>query len=219
MSPETPIEKQFTIIVEAKNVKFLRQNLERLQLEYGSLYDGAGRGYAFAEFVKAALGFYEYRGSAHHESSPSTQVVRQVQSERVAAPQLGDADSDWMVFTWFDEEQPKPSTQVLEVVVTARAYQGVISIFRQLRGSDTGTKAGLSVLDTNYHPPTQALGKFIAGSPWKSAKVVQWDDEMLSETTPVMHFHMTQFCYNNVTNAIGHLRVGTFTPHKRKPAG
>jgi hypothetical protein len=109
-----------------------------------------------------------------------------------------------MLFVWFDEEQPQAGSQVLEVVVTARAYEGVLSILREVRGSNTAVKSGFSVLDTNYHPPTFQLGKWLTEqtSPESVTSVFYWEDEVLGETTPVMDFYMTRRAYESVITAV-----------------
>lgn len=79
----------------------------------------------------------------------------------IAAGATDEAAVQSVIFVWFDEEQPKPGTQVIEVVVTARAYEGVLSILREVRGANTAVRYGSSVLETNYHPPTFQLGTWI----------------------------------------------------------
>lgn len=109
-----------------------------------------------------------------------------------------------VIFVWFDEEQPRPGTQVIEVVVTARAYEGVLSILREVRGTDTTVRSGFSVLETNYHPPTFQLGMWIGrqSSPETLTSVFLWEDEILGETTPVMDFYMTPRAYESVVSAV-----------------
>jgi hypothetical protein len=109
-----------------------------------------------------------------------------------------------MLFVWFDEEQPHPGCQVLEVVVTARAYEGVLSILREVRGTNTAVKSGFSVLETNYHPPTFQLGTWLTeqASPERITSVFYWEDEVLGETTPVMDFYMTRRAYESVITAV-----------------
>ena len=109
-----------------------------------------------------------------------------------------------ILFVWFDEEQPKPGSQVLEVVVTARAYEGVLSVLREVRGANTAVKSGFSVLETNYHPPTFQLGTWLTQqpSPERVTSVFYWEDEILSDTTPVMDFYMTRRAYESVIAAV-----------------
>jgi hypothetical protein len=115
------------------------------------------------------------------------------------------------VFVWFDEEQPRPGTQVIEIVVTARAYEGVLSILREVRGADTSVRSGFSVLETNYHPPTFQLGAWIGrqSSPERLTSVFYWEDEVLGETTPVMDFYMTPHAYESVVSSVQHYFVQT----------
>jgi cell division protein FtsL len=105
-----------------------------------------------------------------------------------------------ILFIWFDEEQPKSGSQVIEVCVTARAYEGVLSILREVRGKNTAVKSGSSVLDTNYHPPSFQLGTWISQqpSPEKLTSVFYWNDEVLGDTTPAMDFYMTRRAYENI---------------------
>lgn len=41
------------------------------------------------------------------------------------------------IMFWFDEDPPVAGQRVLQVVVTARAYEGVLNVLRQARGSNT----------------------------------------------------------------------------------
>lgn len=108
------------------------------------------------------------------------------------------------VFFWYDEEPARPGQEVLQIVVTARAYDGVLDILRQVRGSNTEVKGGVNILETNYHPPTFRLGEWIAKHPDPNqiGSVFYWDDEVLGETTPVMSFYMTKHAYRSVINAV-----------------
>jgi hypothetical protein len=105
-----------------------------------------------------------------------------------------------VLFVWFDEEPPQPGAQVIEAVVTARAYEGVLTVLREVRGANTAVKSGFSVLETNFHPPTFQLGQWISqqSSPEKLTSVFYWEDELLGETTPVMNFYMTRRAYESV---------------------
>jgi hypothetical protein len=109
-----------------------------------------------------------------------------------------------VLFVWFDEAQPQSGTQVIEAVVTARAYEGVLSILRGVRGVNTAVKSGFSVLETNYHPPTFQLGQWInqQASPEKLTSVFYWEDEVVGETTPVMSFYMTRRAYEGVMGVV-----------------
>jgi hypothetical protein len=127
----------------------------------------------------------------------------------VNAQQGGREQTAADVITWFDEPAPGPTTEVKDVVLTAKAYDGVINILRKLRDSDTSVKTGVSILEVGYRPSSLNLASNLARD--QSVSVLQWDDETLVETTPVMHLRVTRKVYDNVTNVVGHLRVGTFT--------
>lgn len=131
----------------------------------------------------------------HAGNEPQTATV---------APSTSEAAVQSVLFVWFDEDQPQPGAQVIEAVVTARAYEGVLSILREARGADTAVKSGFSVLETNYHPPTFQLGQWISQqpSPEKLTSVFYWDDEVLGETTPVMSFYMTRRAYEGVNSSV-----------------
>ena len=122
----------------------------------------------------------------------------------IAAGAADEATVQSVIFVWFDEEQPGPGTQVIEVVVTARAYEGVLSILREVRGANTAVRSGSSVLETNYHPPTFQLGTWIGrqSSPEALTSVFLWEDEVLGETTPAMDFYMTPRAYQNVVSTV-----------------
>jgi len=82
-----------------------------------------------------------------------------------------------LIIVWFDEAEPQPGTQVLEVVVTARAYEGVLSILREVRGSNTFRQARLQH-SRNELPSTHL-------SAWRMDRLsFYWQDEVLGETTP-----------------------------------
>jgi hypothetical protein len=141
--------------------------------------------------------------SAIAPSLPLKHAGDELQTARVSAA-ANEATVQSVIFVWFDEDQPKPGTRVLEVVVTARAYEGVLAILREVRGSDTSVRSGFSVLETNYHPPTFQLGTWIGRqpSPEKLTSVFYWEDEVLGETAPVMDFCMTPRAYENVVSAV-----------------
>jgi hypothetical protein len=113
------------------------------------------------------------------------------------------------VFVWFDEGAPTPGMQFMDVVVTALAYDNYLNILRMARGRDTSVKWGTSVLDTNYHPHTFRLGDWIAeiGHVDAVPAVTFWEGEVLSDTTPVMHFYMTRKAYQS-TMAIAQNYLG-----------
>jgi hypothetical protein len=112
------------------------------------------------------------------------------------------------VMTWFDEPNPGPTTEIRDVTITVRAYDGVLNMLSKLRDSDTTVKSGVSVLEVGYHPPSFNLGAGLTKN--QSVTVFQWDDEALMDTSPVMHIKVTLRVYDNVSNAVGHLRVTTF---------
>jgi hypothetical protein len=113
------------------------------------------------------------------------------------------------VMTWFDEATPGPTTEIRNVIITARGYDGVLNILSKLRDSDTSVKSGVSVLDAGYHPPSFHLS--VGLSKDESVTVFHWDDETVTNNTLVMRLKVTRRVYDNVTNAVGHLRASTFT--------
>jgi hypothetical protein len=136
-------------------------------------------------------------------AAPLKHAGNDLQTATVASPTSEDAVES-VLLVWFDENQPQPGAQVIETVVTARAYEGVLSILREVRGADTAVKSGFSVLETNYHPPTFQLGQWISQqpSPEKLTSVFYWEDEVLGETTPVMNFYMTRRAYEGVISVV-----------------
>jgi tetratricopeptide (TPR) repeat protein len=127
----------------------------------------------------------------------------------VPSPNNSQSSSFADVMTWFDEPAPGPTTEVREVVITAKAYDGVLNILRKLRDSDTSVKSGSSVLETGYHPPSFRLGASVPSK--QSVQVFHWDDEVPTNESLVMHIRVTRRVYDNVSNAIGHLHVTTFS--------
>jgi hypothetical protein len=111
--------------------------------------------------------------------------------------------------TWFDEPTPGPSTEIRDVIITVRGYDGVLNILRKLRDSDTAVKSGASVLEVGYHPASFLLNANLSKN--QSVTVFRWDDETLDDTTLVMHIKVTRRVYDNVNNAVGHLRASIFT--------
>jgi|GEM_PF-5570599 len=108
------------------------------------------------------------------------------------------------VFGWFDEVLG-PGTRLIDVVVTARAYENAITALRKARGSNTSTRQGFSVLDTNYYPTTFRLGTWINAQTSDDAipSVFYWEGEVLSDTTPAMHFYMTERAYRETISIVG----------------
>lgn len=148
--------------------------------------------------------------TAAASSLPIKHVGAEPQNAMVSTGENGAAVKS-AIFVWFDEEQPRPGAQVIEIVVTARAYEGVLSILREVRGADTSVRSGFSVLETNYHPPTFQLGTWIGrqSSPETLTSVFHWDDEVLGETTPVMDFYMTPHAYESVVSVVQQYFVQT----------
>ena len=87
---------------------------------------------------------------------------------------------------------------LFEVVVTARAYDGALSILSQARKANTSVQAGTSVLDADYHPSTVSLASWEATNPGPSPALFYWQGEDLSGTTAVMHFRMTKRAYEQM---------------------
>ena len=102
------------------------------------------------------------------------------------------------VFIWFDELAPAPGAPLFEVVVTARAYDGALAILRQARQGNTSVRAGLSVLDTDYHPSTTSLASWQQSNPNSAPSLFYWQGEEVSGTTLVMHFQMTKRAYEQM---------------------
>ncbi|MGA2000805.1 MAG: hypothetical protein ABSG52_12480 [Terriglobales bacterium] len=102
------------------------------------------------------------------------------------------------VFVWFDEPAPAPGAPLFEVIVTARAYDGALAILRQARQANTSVQAGVSVLDTDYHPSTVTLAAWQKGNSGSAPTLFFWQGEDVTGTTPVMHFQMTKRAYEQM---------------------
>lgn len=102
------------------------------------------------------------------------------------------------LFVWFDEPAPGPGTPLFEVVVTARAYDGALTMLRQARAGNTSVQVGTSVLDTDYHPPTVSLASWQKSNPGAAPAMFYWQGEDVSDTTSVMHFEMTKRAYEQM---------------------
>ena len=113
------------------------------------------------------------------------------------------------VIAWFDEPAPGPTTEIRELIITARAYDGVLDTLRKSRISDTSVKSGVSILDTGYHPASLNLGAGLSRN--ETVTVFRWDSETLVDTTPVMHLRVTRRVYDNVSSLAGHLLAASFT--------
>jgi hypothetical protein len=154
-------------------------------------------------------GFYGAPGTASgvNCSAEKRDAVGPVQSPVVE--QVGDGHDATETMTWFDEPAPGPSTETRDVTITARAYDGVLNILSKLRDSDTSVKSGVSVLDVGYHPRSFRLSAGLSKN--QSVTVFCWDDESVVDNTLVMRIKVTRRVYENVTNAVGHLRTTAFT--------
>jgi len=141
-------------------------------------------------------------------TQPSTPSPVNASTGQTSKPENTQSTNLADVMTWFDEPAPGPSTEIRDIVITARAYDGVLNILRKLRDSDTAVKSGFSVLDADYHPPSFRLGATLSAN--QRVDVFYWDDETLVDTTLVMRLRVTRKVYDNVMNAVGHLRTGTF---------
>lgn len=102
------------------------------------------------------------------------------------------------VFVWFDEPAPVPGAPLFEVIVTARAYDGALNILRQARQANTSVQAGVSVLDTDYHPSTVTFAAWQKGNSGSAPTLFYWQGEDVTGTTPVMHFQMTKRAYEQM---------------------
>lgn len=102
------------------------------------------------------------------------------------------------VFVWFDEPFPVAGTLLTEVLVTSHAYDGAVALLRRARQGNTSVKAGMSVLDTDYHPATASLASFHKNSPDPALTLFYWQGEKVEDTTPVMHFRMTKRAYEQM---------------------
>lgn len=152
----------------------------------------------------------------HYESE--TYFVAAVQPKSGAAsPQLAQSapppaapDSD--VFYWFDEV-PGPDTQVKTVIITAKAYDHILTSLRNIRGGDTAVRVGPSILDLNYHPASLAISAF---APDLSI-VFHWNDEPLTNATPGFSTRVTKRTFEEITKLIPELRADVYTKHDIEP--
>jgi hypothetical protein len=102
------------------------------------------------------------------------------------------------IFMWFDESAPAPDAPLFEVLVTARAYEGALSILRQARQGNTSVQAGTSVLDTGYQPSTMNLDSWQKSNQNSAPSLFYWQGEEMNGATPVMHFQMTKRAYEQM---------------------
>lgn len=102
------------------------------------------------------------------------------------------------IFVWFDESAPAPGAPLFDVVVTALAYDGAITILRQARRGNTSVQTGTNVLDTDYHPPTVSLDSWQKSNPNSTPSLFYWQGEEVNGAVPVMHFQMTKRAYEQM---------------------
>jgi len=147
--------------------------------------------------------YFDYYNMTQRELSVSLEEIRALTGSKTVAGQD--------LFVWFDEGPPSAGTQFLEVVITARAYDAVLSVLKQVRGKNTTGQYGESVLETNYHPTTFRLGDWLAAQPDATTipSVFYWEDETLSDTTPVMSFYMTKRAYQSTLDVLAAYMVGS----------
>lgn len=114
------------------------------------------------------------------------------------------------VMWWFDEV-PATNARLIKVVITARAYDGVLDLLRQARGSNTKVASGESILDSNYHPRTYRFGEWIASQdgPARIPSLLYWYGEQLGDTTPVMDFYVTPRAYEQTVSIVSQYIKGT----------
>jgi hypothetical protein len=118
------------------------------------------------------------------------------------------------LFVWFDEGRPTPGAPLFQVLVTVRAYDGVLGIIREARKGNTSVQSGLSVIDTDFHPPTVNLDSWRNANPKCSPSLFYWQNENVSDTTLVMDVQMTKRAYEQVlaSTAGSDLRVRPSRP-------
>lgn len=95
------------------------------------------------------------------------------------------------VFFWFDEPPPTPGSPLIDVLITPRAYDGALAILRQARQGNTSVQAGMSVLDTDYHPPSTNLASWKKSNTGAAVTVFYWSGEEVRDGSAVMHLAMT----------------------------
>lgn len=200
-SIRTAAEKNVPVIVGAKNVPYLQQNVETARKMYEMSFKAAQRGFVFTQFMEGLIGFYEYQQGT--PASPGRVQLAANQSSAEAGPgrieqavKPSPAPKD--LFVWFDESAPGPGAPLFEVLVTARAYDGALAILRQARQRNTSVQAGTSVLDTNYHPSTVSLDWWQKSNPDSAPSLFYWQGEEVNGAVPVMHFQMTKRAYEQM---------------------
>lgn len=147
--------------------------------------------------------YFDYYNITQREVSVTLEQIRALGATKTVAAQD--------LFVWFDEGPPSEGTTFLEVVISARAYDSVLSVLRRVRGKNTSVQYGESILDANYHPATFRLGDWLAAQPDPNTipSVFYWEDEVLSDTTPVMSFYMTKRAYQSTLDILGAYMAGS----------
>ena len=198
---QTP--KNIAIIAQAKDLKFLRQNVETNRKLYDTIYRSVQRSYIWAQLLQAQdvqLSAGRTRGGPPAKQTAVLKLESSSDQPRTVSPS---APSDRTppqgdVFFWPDEQAPAPGAALFEVVMTAHAYDGVLDILRQAQKGDTSAQTGTSVLETGYHPATVNLSSWQKNNPRSAAAMFYWQDEQVDGATSVMHFQMTQRAYEQI---------------------
>jgi hypothetical protein len=128
--------------------------------------------------------------------SPAARAAQSAPSAQSTSGAASSVQDD--LFVWFDEPAPAPGAPLFEAMVTSQAYDGALALLRQARQGNTSVQAGISVLDTNYHPSTVSLGTWRASHPQSAPALFYWKGEQVSQATPVMHFQMTRRAYEQM---------------------
>jgi hypothetical protein len=190
--------KNIATIVQAKDLKFLRQNVEVQHKLYETIYSSVQRSYIWAQLLLAQD--TQLRGGSPGIQTSSLKLEsgsdqpRTVGSSAPAPP--GGTQPRGDLFFWPDEQAPGPGAALFEAVMTAHAYDGVLDMLRQARKGDTSIQG--SVLESNYHPATVNLASWQKSNPGSTPALFYWQDEQVNGATSVMYFHITKRAYEQI---------------------
>ena len=192
--------KNLAIIEQAKDLKFLRQNVEGQHKLYDTIYSSVQRSYIWAQLLLAQD--VQLRGGSPGIQTPSLKLESASDQPRTAGSSApapsGGTPTQGDVFFWPDEHAPAPGAVLFEAVMTAHAYDGVLDMLRQARKGDSSAQAGNTVLETNYHPATVNLASWQKSNPGSAPALFYWQDEQVDGATSVMHFQMTKRAYEQI---------------------
>jgi hypothetical protein len=193
---QTP--KNIATIAQAKDLKFLRQNVETNRKLYDTIYHSVQRSYIWAQLLQAQD--VQLRGGSPGIKTAALQLESASDQPRTASQSAssGGTPPRGDVFFWPDEPAPGPGAALFEVVMTAHAYDGVLDMLRQARKGDTSTQDGKTVLETNYHPATVNLTSWQKSNPRSAPALFYWQDEQVDGATSVMYFQMTKRAYEQI---------------------